>query len=223
MFPGFNEQIFFNLDQKVHKEKLESILDRSIELFRNYGIRVISMDDIARETGVSKKTIYQFVDNKPDLIRKCLDHSMQKFQCWMDDLDKRRLNAIEELLEISKRVNDEHEKFSPSNLFEMKKYYPEIFREHINEEKNLIYHYCKQNLENGISEKLYREDLDVELISQLYIQKISAIHDGDFLSQANFSFGRIFEVMFENHIRGIANKSGIKYFEKRKEQLNFNQ
>jgi intein-encoded DNA endonuclease-like protein len=73
----------------------------------------------------------------------------------------------------------------------------------------------------GKKQGFYRKDQDSELITGLYIQKIQSIHDEEFLNQANFSMEKIFEVMFENHIRGISNAVGIAYFEQRKQQLNF--
>ncbi len=203
-------------------KRLDEILRKSVDLFRMYGIRSVSMDDIAREMSISKKTLYLFVSNKADLIRQSLQKTTEVLDEWMQDLRQQDLNAIDELLEISKKMNEENSKFSPANAFELKKYYPQLLREHLNQEKQQVYAYCKKNLENGISQGLYRDDLDVDLISGLYIQKIAAIHDGDFFEQEKYSFEKLFEVMFENHIRGIANEEGLAYFEERKAQINYN-
>ncbi len=211
------------MNEDLKNTKLIEIIEKSVVLFKTYGIRSVSMDDIARELGMSKKTLYGFVSNKADLIAKALEVSTEKFDEWMCQLRERDLNAIDELLEVSKRVNEEQNKFNPSNLFELNKYYPQLLKDHVTHEKKLVYNYCRQNLLNGIQQQLYRNDLDVDLISELYIQKIAALHETEFLEQERFSFGKIFEVMFENHIRGIANEKGIAYFEKQKEQLNFNQ
>jgi AcrR family transcriptional regulator len=209
------------LEKTEHQEKLDYILRSSMALFENYGIKSISMDDIARELGMSKKTLYQFVDNKSDLIRKGFGKFQDDFKQAIEDVCSKGMNAIDELLEVSKLVNEAIKKYNPSNVFDLRKYYPEIYAEHINEDKEYSYRMTVENLQKGIREKIYREDLDVELVAGLYIQKVESIHGEKMLGQGNFSMDRIFEVMFENHIRGIANPNGIAYFEDRKQQLNF--
>lgn len=209
------------MSKSNEKEKLNFILDQSRELFISYGIRSISMDDIARELGISKKTLYQHVKNKADLLEKGFKKIQFDFVETINQVCSRGMNAIDELLEVSKCVNRELMKYNPSTVFDLQKYYPEVFNNHIIEEKKYTYRMILQNLEKGISEGLYREDQDIELVANLYIQKVESIHDEKFLSQTNITMERIFEVMFENHIRGISNRKGIEYFEQRKQQLKF--
>ncbi len=201
--------------------KIQKIIAESVKLFKSCGIRSVSMDDIAKELGMSKKTLYEHFDNKADLLAKALDFSLKEFTVWYAELKKDSLNAIDELLSISKRVNDEYAKFSPSNIFDLKKYYPEVIKEHINSEKQITYTVLAENLLKGISENIYRSDLDVDLVAGLYVQKIAVLHSGEFWSGANVTFEKIFEIMFENHIRGIVNQTGLDYFEQRKSQLTF--
>ncbi len=168
-----------------------------------------------------KKTLYQFVKNKSDLLAKGFKKIQQDFVQNIHEVCSREMNAIDELLEVSRLVNQELKKYNPSSVYDMQKYYPEVFNRHISEEKEYTYQMILENLEKGIREGIYRKDQDIELVANLYIQKVESIHDEKFLSQANISMERIFEVMFENHIRGISNQDGIDYFEKRKQQLNF--
>jgi len=202
-------------------DKIKKIVTESIKLFKTYGVRSVSMDDIARELGMSKKTLYEHFDSKADLLSKALDFSLKEFTVWYADLKKDSLNAVDELLSISKRVNDEYAKYTPSNIFDLKKYYPEVIKEHVNKEKLITYTLMTENLRKGIAENIYRSDLDVDLVAELYVQKIAAIHSGEFWSDANVTFEKIFEIMFENHIRGIVNQTGLEYFEQRKSQLTF--
>ncbi|MBE0639085.1 MAG: TetR/AcrR family transcriptional regulator [Bacteroidales bacterium] len=202
-------------------ERIKRIVAKSVNLFKTYGIRSVSMDDIARELGMSKKTLYEHFDNKAELLSTALEVVLQEFTLWYDDLKEQNLNAIDELLSISKRVNDEYAKFSPSNIFDLKKYYPDVIKEHINNEKQITYTVLVENLRKGITGNIYRNDLDVDLIAGLYVQKIAVLHSGEFWSDANVTFEKIFEIMFENHIRGIVNPEGLEYFEQRKSQLIF--
>jgi TetR/AcrR family transcriptional regulator, cholesterol catabolism regulator len=202
-------------------EKLNLILEGGAELFRKFGIRSISMDDVARELGISKKTLYQYVDSKADLLKKVFFKRQQEFVATIDKLKAKNLNAIDELLEVSIMVSDEIKRFNPSNVFDMQKYYPEVFSEHIQTEKQYTHEMILENLKKGIRQGLYREGQDIGLVAGLYIQKIENVHDENFLNQICFSMEKIFEVMFENHIRGISNPEGIAYFEERKQQLKF--
>ncbi len=203
-------------------EKIRRIINESVNLFKTYGIRSVSMDDIARELGMSKKTLYEFFDNKADLLSTALNIALQEFSIWYAGLKENNHNAIDELLQISLRVNEEYAKFSPSNIFDLKKYYPEVIKEHISSEKKITYTVVAENLEKGIAESIYRSELDVNLVAELYVQKIAALHSGDFCVEPTVTFEKIFEIMFENHIRGIVNQAGLEYFEQRKSQIKFN-
>lgn len=179
------------------------------------------MDDIARELGISKKTLYQFVKNKADLLGKGFQKIQEDFELTIRQICNSNLNAIDELLEVSRLVNIEYKKYNPSNVYDLQKYYPEIFNNHVSQEKQFTYEMILENLEKGIRQGYYREDQDIALVASLYIQKVDSIHNEKFLNQVNFSMENIFEVMFENHIRGISNQQGIEYFEQRKQQLKF--
>jgi len=209
------------LENSETTEKLDFILTGSAELFRKYGIRSISMDDISRELGISKKTLYQFVSSKADLLEKGFQKFQQDFIKTIQQVSSGNPNAIDELLEVSKQVNVEYKKYNQSNIYDLQKYYPEIFNNHVRDEKQFTYTMIIENLRKGIQQGLYREGQDIELVAGLYIQKVESIHDEKFLHQVSFTMEQIFEVMFENHIRGIANQQGITYFEQRKQQLKF--
>lgn len=195
-------------------EKFERIISESAGLFARYGIRNLSMDDICRELGISKKTLYQYVENKADLIRAVLSNVMndQSGQERWEAMD--RLNAIDQLLESSRMICSGMKKFTASATFELKKYYPGIFSEYYQKKKDFIYDAILKNIRKGIDEGLYRSDLDVELVARLYVQKLENIHNPEFLESAALSPDAVFKVMFDNHIRGISNNKGLEYYEK---------
>lgn len=181
------------------------------------------MDDIAREMGISKKTLYCHVNGKTDLVEKILHHSLHIFEQWFGQVAEKNLNAIDELLEISKRMNEEYQKFDSSDVYALKKYYPSIFKKHVEYETKLAYNIALQNIIKGINQGYYRADLDAELTATLFVQKMMGIHNSDFFVQENLTFKKIFEVMIENHIRGIANESGIAYYNVQKKNLKFSE
>lgn len=201
-------------------EKLEKILRASGELFKKFGIRNISMDDICRDQGISKKTLYQYVSNKNDLIEKILDLINQNEGQRHIERVKPAKTAIDQLLEVSKIVSENMKNFNPTITFELQKYYPQIFQKFIEEKRKSIYENIKRNLNKGIDEGLYRSDLDLEVTARFYVQKLENVHTSEFLKCTEFSIEKVFETMFENHIRGISNPKGIEYFEELKKSLN---
>jgi TetR/AcrR family transcriptional regulator, cholesterol catabolism regulator len=206
-------------------EKLEKILRESARLFSKYGIRSLSMDDICRELGISKKTLYQYVESKSDLIARILENTFGEKGRGMINCIEGDHNAIDELLAVSRKVCLNMQNFNPSIIFDLQKYYPEIYKKHYDAKMIAIFNDIKTNLIKGISEGLFRDDMDVDLVARLYVQKLEDVHDPTFLASMAAdvaSYAKVFHVMFDNHIRGICNTTGIAYYEKQKQYLNFN-
>lgn len=195
-------------------DKLRMILRECSHLFIKYGLRSLSMDDICREIGISKKTLYQYVENKTDLIAQTLGFVVNDAVTAVENTSREGGNAIDQLLNVSRKVCSEMQHFNPSITFDMQKYYPELYRKFNHDKKDLIFKQIVINMNQGISEGLYRDDLPVELVARLYVQKLEYINDPDFLNSEDFSFSNMFQVMFDNHIRGISNNRGLEYYEK---------
>ncbi len=203
-------------------ERVDRILSESMRLFKKNGIRSVSMDDISKELGMSKKTIYQYFANKTELVENVLGymHEKERIPCIGNDTES--MNAIDILLAVSKNVSVQLKDMNPINAYELQKYYPTIYREFIIKKRDHVFDQVKQNFAQGISEGIYRNDLDIDLVARLYIQKLVDVHDPEFLSSVNFGFEKVFQVMFDNHIRGIANAEGLAYYEKQINSQNTN-
>ena len=203
-------------------ERVDRILSESMRLFKKNGIRSVSMDDISKELGMSKKTIYQYFANKTELVENVLGymHEKERIPCIGNDTES--MNAIDILLAVSKNVSVQLKDMNPINAYELQKYYPTIYREFIIKKRDHVFEQVKQNFAQGISEGIYRNDLDIDLVARLYIQKLVDVHDPEFLSSVNFGFEKVFQVMFDNHIRGIANAEGLAYYEKQINSQNTN-
>jgi TetR/AcrR family transcriptional regulator, cholesterol catabolism regulator len=204
------------------ENRYSSIIEGTYKVFIEHGIRNISMDDLSRMLGISKKTLYQFVENKVDLLKKISLYIQETIKKRMEELEQMDLNAIDILLEMSKIAGAKHLRINSMITFEFRKYYPQVFNEYLCIKKDLLVDNIKKNIDQGIKEGLYRQDLNKDIIAHLYFKKIEDFHNPELTDLQNFSYDNVFEVMFENHIRGIANQKGIEYFEKQKEKLNFN-
>ncbi len=232
MFPAFLLTTFVTLfsfstvdDIEIVKfmdEKHQKIIEGAYRVFIENGIRSVSMDDVCRHLGISKKTLYQVVESKVDLLSKITAYIQEKIKTNIEEFQKMDLNAIDILLEMSKVSSERHIRINPIITHEFRKYYPMVYEEYIEGKKELVVNAIMHNLEQGIKEGLYRQDLNKEIVAYLYFQKIEEFHNLSKQESEDFSYQKIFKVMFENHIRGISNPEGIEYFEKQKEKLNFN-
>jgi TetR/AcrR family transcriptional regulator, cholesterol catabolism regulator len=202
-------------------ERFENILRESSKLLLQYGIKSVSMDDVAKELGISKKTLYQFVKNKEELIQKILESKIDNSCGVMNDVVNSDLNAIDVILEISKQVSKTYKEATPSMYFDLQKYYPEVFKKYSERHKDVVSAGIKSNIKIGVEQGIYRDDLNIDLIAELYLQRLREIHNYEFLNNTRYSFKKIFEVMFDNHIRAIANEKGLDYYLKRKKSLKF--
>lgn len=206
----------------MDNEKENQIIQGAFRLFYKYGIRSISMDDICRELCMSKKTVYQYFKNKEELVAKGLEAETVKESCQYTSIHENFPNPIDALLEVSKLTCQLLAEINPNFIYDLKKYYPEIYKNYIDHTRTHVYNKIRENMLRGIEEGVYRPELSVDLISRLYVQKLEDIMDGEFnIPDEKVAINKIFKVMFENHIRGISTPIGVKYFEERKESLKF--
>ena len=205
--PNFNDPKFIELMEKI------------VAMFFEFGIRNLNMDDISRNLGISKKTLYQYFKSKEDLVEKLFEYDELKWNKEFTKVDINANNAIEILLIASLMVFNEMQQLNPKLKFELKKYYEPVFTKFLVRKQNHIYTQISQNLRKGIEEGLYRKDVNIELMAGLYVKYLVDSHNQDFCFAENITFEQIFEVMFESHIRAIATPEGIAYFEKRKSEV----
>lgn len=199
--------------------KFIELMDKIVAMFFEFGIRNLNMDDISRNLGISKKTLYQYVKSKEDLIEKLFYYDEMKWDIEMSKLKVDEMNAIEILLQVSLRVFEEMAQLDPKLKFELKKYYESIFQQFMVRKQNHIFSQISKNIEKGIAEGIYRSDINVELVAGLYVRNLVMMHNNDFCIDSKITFEEVFQVMFENHIRAISTLEGIAYFEKRKSEI----
>ena len=206
-------------EKNLNDPKLKEILEKTVELFYEFGIRNLNMDDISRSLGMSKKTLYQHVKSKEDLIEKLFYYDELRWDAEFAKLKSNDHNAIEILIQVSLMVFEEMGRLNPKLRFEMKKYYEPIFQEFMVRRQNRIFSMISKNILRGIKEGIYRSDINVDLVAGLYVRNLVMTHNKDFCFVESITFEQIFEVMFENHIRAISTPEGIDYFEKRKSEI----
>lgn len=194
----------------MHEKELQIIMGAG-DIFMKYGIKSVNMDDISRNLGISKKTLYKYVTDKNDLLRKALACHNQMEQDVMDEIFSRGLNAIDEVFEMSKFISGMLGKIHPSIHFDLQKFHPEVWNDMHLKHQESVYNCVHANLEKGKKEGMYRENLNSEVITQIYISKIDVLFDGELFPPDKISFSEVYLEYFRYHIRGIASKKGREY------------
>ncbi|MFH2096746.1 MAG: TetR/AcrR family transcriptional regulator [Bacteroidota bacterium] len=193
-------------------EELKNILERVYKLYQKYGIKSVTMDDVAHELGISKKTLYQYVADKKDLVSKIADLKVEFSAEHNRMLSQTTLNAIEELVFVYRFLNRMLKDHNPSMMFDLKKYYPDIFEKLVIIRRKMIFEGMMHNLTKGQKEGYYRENFDPEIIAKLHVLRIESLVDSDMFTKEDFMSEKVFIELFNYHLRGIASEKGLKYF-----------
>lgn len=200
-------------------DELKNILIKVRDLYTKYGIKSITMDDVANELGISKKTLYQYVVDKEDLVDKFIDHEIIIRQEQICKCFKVGFNAIEELFEISIFMNKLMRNINTATEHDLKKYYPAQYEKTMKARREGIYNYILVNLKKGISEGLYRKDLNKEVIAKLYLWRAETAHFDNLFTIEEFTSLKLFVELLSYHVRGIATGKGITELEKKIKEL----
>lgn len=203
-------------------EELNNILEKVRLLYLRYGIKSITMDDVARELGISKKTLYNYVADKTELVQKVIELEMNKRQCELDKMCCEGKNAIEELIEVHRFVFKKMKEANPSTEYDLKKYYPEIYQKFNNNRLGKMYERLLENMLKGKKEGIYRTDLNEDLIARLTVLRSNISGIVDFENIENFEIltsPDFFTEAMIYHIHGIANEKGIEILNQNLEKL----
>lgn len=189
----------------------EEILLKAKELFFKLGVRSITMDDLSRELGISKKTLYQFVDNKSDLVNKTLLlHFSGEKQSLCHAIDNAS-NAIDEITRIATESLKQFRKMHPSSIYDIKKYYPQAWQIIDQFKTEYIYTAIKTNIAKGKAEGLYREQIDVDVIARLYLNSIDYLVNPHNFPATKYNFSDLYKEFITYHLQGISTPKGYEY------------
>lgn len=189
----------------------KQILTKAEELFFRLGVKSITMDDLSRELGISKKTLYLFVDNKADLVNKTLIRHFEKEKKDTISLTEASQNAIDEIIRIAEHSLRRFRSMHPSSIYDIKKYYPKAWDIIEQYKMEFIYKHIKENLARGKREKLYRENINEDIISRIYLQIIDFIVNPHNFPATDYNFIDLYKEFISYHLQGIVTAAGYEY------------
>jgi TetR/AcrR family transcriptional regulator, cholesterol catabolism regulator len=199
-------------------EAKERILVKSHELFNRYGIRSVSMDDIAAQLGMSKKTLYQYYTDKDDLVNAVFDTVLVTNKSQCTDCIRQGENAIHEVFLSFDMVEEMLKNMNPSVMFDMQKYHPSAFKKFDDFRNGFLYKVIKANLERGIREELYRQEIDTEILSRYRLHSVLLSFSQEVFPSNKSNLAYIEQQLLESFLFGLATPKGLKLIQKYKNQ-----
>lgn len=196
---------------------LETVRLRTLRI----GVGNLSLENIRQFPDLQHDILDQYIQTNDQLVEKSLELEREKFSEIFLEFNFEAMNAIDILMIVSREIADRFYEISPSFSHELKALYPDIYHKHFETRIQFISEKIRINLNKGIQQGMYRDDLSVELIARLYNSRLNDLHNPDFFPPSEFSFNTLFNVMFENFIRSVATPEGLAYFEQRKEEFKF--
>lgn len=197
-------------------EPLIKILGAAAELFSQYGFKSITMDDIARRAGISKKTLYQHFANKEEVVNESVvwykKNTTNNCMAVLDEAE----NAIEAMVKLMAFFDEMHKRINPMAIFEMQRYFPEAyksFREMLIERDVVM---IRENILQGIKEGLYRGEVDADLMARYRIETSMLILQPNLLVNDRNSLMSVAMVIGEHFLYGLMTPKGEKLYQKYK-------
>ncbi len=189
----------------------DKIISKASNLFLKLGFKSVTMDDIANEMCISKKTIYKYFCNKEILIEETTETGLKQINQTIAKIVTNNHNAIEENFEIIKMFKEMFNSIETSPSYQLKKHYPEIYQKLISQSKTECHSMFEQNIEKGIQEGLYRNELNIQSHVYFYYALISSINE-NIVSEKESK--KLELEALEYHIRAMATPRGIIELEK---------
>ena len=189
------------------------ILKTASEEFMRLGIRSVSMDDISSKLGISKKTLYQVVENKKDLVAQAIENHLLLERQLLDEISEHAQDALDEMIQIGHHTVLAIRNMKPTVLHDLRKYYPETWKIIRSFTGEVIGSRIRKNLSKGIEEGLYRDTVRPDIVSKLYVLKSWAVVDEHNFPLREFKLDELIKQHLLYHLFGILSEKGRNHLQ----------
>ncbi len=192
----------------------ERIIENAMDMFLHRGCKSVTMDDVATENGISKRTLYEMFSDKSTFLEECILYSSEKMKCNMEEMKKAPGNVLDLLFKVHENQSELSVNLRINFFIELKKFYPETYSKFV--EKFAKYH--TENiisfLKRGQAEGLVMSDIDTQTVSKTIIELSNIIGDKDIFSLENITRKQLFKETLIYFFRGISTQKGIEIIDK---------
>ncbi|MDP4265451.1 MAG: TetR/AcrR family transcriptional regulator [Bacteroidota bacterium] len=196
----------------------ERILVKAEELFMQYGVRSISMDDIANHLGMSKKTLYQYYADKDELVDAVVDGHISMIQTDCMSCRKDARDAIHEIFIMMDRIMDEFNNMNPMLLYDLEKFHFRAYQRFREHKDKFLAQIIRQNIEWGIKDELYRPEINIDVISKFRLESMMIPFNVSVFPPGKYNLAATSEMIIEHFVYGLATVKGHKLIQKYNEQ-----
>ena len=190
----------------------ERILAAATAMCFKYGIRSVTMDDLAKELGISKKTIYQHFEDKDEVIHQLMKAEMQKDKCDWEELDKISKNVLDKMVKTLDLLRKSLKGMNPVLIFDIKRYHPRAWALFQSHKHNYILDKITKEINQGIEEGLFRADLNVELMARYRLEQVDLGFNPEVFPSEKFELSEVQTTLMDHFIRGILTEKGLKQY-----------
>jgi AcrR family transcriptional regulator len=196
----------------------ERIQKKADELFNKYGIRSVTMDEIATQLGMSKKTIYQYFSDKDELVDAVIAEVIE-FSRLVCEKDRRESpDAVAEVLFALDMISKIFRNMNPGIMFDLERYHPKTFKRFLDHKNQFLYETIRSNLERGVAEGLYRPEMNIEVVARFRLESMMIVFNQEIFRDTNSSLVQLHSEILNQFLFGSATLKGYKLITKYKEE-----
>ena len=188
----------------------ETIEEKAAGLFFQRGFKNVTMDDLSVSMGISKKTLYSHFENKLELILVCAQKIFDQACSEIENVKAEAEHPIQELYNVKSLVLKYFDNETTSPVYQLQKYYPEVYTHIKNQEFSRMGGMVKNSLKEGIASELFRDNIDVDFVTRLYLIGLSGLRDIDFFPPSEYNIKQVIENYLEYHLRAIVTPKGLE-------------
>lgn len=208
-------------------EVKERILAKAADLYMRYGIRSITMDEIAAQLGISKKTIYQFFTDKDDMVMAVIDQEIRKNEkeCiqFRDDAE----NAVHQIFLALESLEEMLKYMNPLMLYDLEKHHPRSYKKVKEHKYEFLYQMTEENLRRGMAEGVYRIDIQMDIVTKARIESAFLIFNQDLFPYSRYKISEVNYELAMLFMHGVVTEKGKeligKYTTERNKKLSHEQ
>lgn len=194
----------------------EKILKGVEELFFKYGIKNITMDEIARHLSMSKKTIYQFFKDKDEVVHSLMLQTLEEDKCRINRSKDNSKNVVEEVFKIMDEMREMFQRINPILFYELHKFYPKTWKIFQEFKASFIYTTVESSLKRGQEEGFIRKDINIKILARMRVEMIELAMKGEMFPNEQFKILDVQIALTEHFLFGVCTLKGHKLINKYK-------
>jgi len=195
---------------------VERIIEGGEDLFLKAGIKSVTMDDIAKHLGISKKTIYHYFKDKNELVIALVKKKLKEDEDQINDIISKSDNVIEEMLNMMKCSEDIFSRINPIVIHDMQKYHPDAWKQFQNFKADVLVRTLEELLTKGMKQGYIRPDIDVKIIARMRVMQVEMGFNANLFPIAEFNTWKVQYQFLEHFNYGICTLKGYKLLDQYK-------